>query len=95
MTAYVIVEVDVTDPEAYKRYIAANAAAFRKYGARFLVRGGAYRVAEGESRSRNVVIEFPDVAAARTWYHSPEYGEAKATRAGAATGRFFVVEGVE
>ena len=59
---YWIAAVDVSDPEAYKAYIAANAIAFRKYGARFLVRGGAAEVMEGQSRSRRVVIEFADYA---------------------------------
>ncbi len=55
---YWIAHVDVTDPEGYKDYQAANAVAFRKYGARFLVRGGGAEQPEGSVRSRHVVIEF-------------------------------------
>ena len=60
---YWIAHVDVADPEVYRTYVAANAAAFAKYGARFLVRAGAHVVAEGTSRARQVMIEFPDYAA--------------------------------
>src|SRR5204863_9700937 len=61
---YWIVRGEVTDPEGYKAYVAANAEAFGKYGARFLVRAGKYETVEGESKSRNVVIEFKDYATA-------------------------------
>ena len=61
---YWIAHVEVTDPETYKKYLAANAVAFAKYGARFLVRGGTHVVAKGAAKSRHVVIEFPDYAAA-------------------------------
>jgi uncharacterized protein (DUF1330 family) len=57
---YWIASVDVTDPEGYKEYVAANAVAFRKYGAKFLVRGGRFEVPEGSARSRNIVLEFKD-----------------------------------
>ncbi len=71
--AYWIAHVDVADPEIYKRYIAANAEAFAKYGARLLVRAGQHEVMEGALKSRHVVIEFKDLATARACYHSPEY----------------------
>jgi uncharacterized protein (DUF1330 family) len=92
---YWIVRVDVADPDAYKTYIAANAAALRKFGARFLVRGGTYETVEGASRARNVVIEFPDYATALACYRSPEYAAAKAVRLGAGTGDFIVIEGYD
>ena len=60
---YWIAHVEVTDAETYKKYLAANAVAFAKYGARFLVRGGTHVVAKGAAKSRPVVIEFPDYAA--------------------------------
>lgn len=87
--------IDVDDPEAYKRYVAANAAAFRKFGARFLVRGGRSEAVEGEPRSRVVVIEFADFATALACYRSPEYAEAMALRKGAATADIRVVEGYD
>jgi uncharacterized protein (DUF1330 family) len=95
MSAYVLVDVDVTDAEQYDRYRPKAAASVEQYGGRYLVRGGASEVLEGDRvPHRLVVLEFPDADAARRWYHSPEYREAKATRAGAATGSFVLVEGV-
>lgn len=90
---YWIAQVDVTDPERYRDYIAANAAAFEKYGGRFLVRGGAAEAVEGAARSRIVVIEFPSFEAAKACYASPEYATAKAIRDAASTGDLVIVEG--
>lgn len=56
---YWIARLDIKDPEQYKLYVAANALPFRKYGVRFLVRGAQFENPEGESRTRNVVLEFP------------------------------------
>jgi uncharacterized protein (DUF1330 family) len=92
---YWIVRVDVSDPEGYKAYVAADAEPFRKYGARFLVRGGRCEAVEGQSRSRNVVIEFQDYATALACYRSPEYTAAKALRQKASTGEIIVIEGCE
>ena len=92
---YWIGRVDITDPDAYKNYVAANAAAFKKYGARFLVRGGSYEAPEGKARARNVVIEFKDYATARACYHSPEYQHAFAFRKTAAQTDFLIIEGYD
>ena len=70
---YWIGRVDVHNEEGYKPYAAANAAIFKKYGGRFVVRAGKFTCPEGKSRSRNVVIEFPDYDAALACYNSPEY----------------------
>jgi uncharacterized protein (DUF1330 family) len=70
---YWIARVDVHDDEGYKSYALANPAIFHKYGGRFVVRAGKFENLEGTSRSRNVVIEFPDYAAALACYRSPEY----------------------
>lgn len=70
---YWIARVDVHDPEGYKAYLAANAAALKKYGGRFLVRGGRFECPEGAHRDRNVVLEFPSYEAARDCWHSLEY----------------------
>ncbi len=70
---YWIARVDVSDEDGYKPYAAANPAIFKKYGGRFVVRAGKFESMEGKSRSRNVVIEFPDYAAALACYRSPEY----------------------
>lgn len=70
---YWIARADVHNEEGYKPYAAANPAIFKKFGGRFVVRGGKHECPEGEARSRNVVIEFPDYAAALACYNSPEY----------------------
>jgi len=70
---YWIARVDVNNEDGFKPYAAANAAIFKKFGGRYVVRGGKFDGVEGSSRSRNVVIEFPDHAAALACYRSPEY----------------------
>jgi uncharacterized protein (DUF1330 family) len=70
---YWIGRVDVNNEHGYKAYAAANPGIFKKFGGRFVVRAGKYEAPEGTSRSRNVVIEFPDYAAALACYRSPEY----------------------
>jgi uncharacterized protein (DUF1330 family) len=92
---YWIARVDVTDPEGYKAYVAANAAAFSKYGARFIVRGGMFEAPEGVPRLRNIVIEFKDYATALACYHSPEYTAAKALREGRSVAELLVIEGYD
>src|SRR3954468_12893714 len=83
---YWVVRVDVTNPDAYKQYVAANAKAFAKYGAKFLVRGGQAESREGSARARNVVIESKDYETAKACYDSPEYREAMKLRENASTG---------
>jgi uncharacterized protein (DUF1330 family) len=90
---YWIGHIDVTDPEGYKAYMDADMAAFRKYGGRFLVRGGAFEVPEGACRSRSVVIEFPAYATALACYRSPEYQAAAALRRGKAHLDLIIIEG--
>lgn len=92
---YWIAHVDVRDPAAYEAYKAANAAPFARYGARFLVRGGAHEVREGQAKPRTVVIEFPSYEAARACYDSPEYQAAKALRDPVSTGDLVIAEGWE
>ncbi|HEX2256142.1 MAG TPA: DUF1330 domain-containing protein [Afifellaceae bacterium] len=92
---YWIARVDVSDPETYKRYVAANAAPFAEYGGRFLVRGGRSEAKEGTSRSRNVVIEFPSYEAALACYESPGYREALKLREAASEGDLLIIEGYD
>jgi len=92
---YWIARVDVSDPEAYQAYVRANAVAFAKFGARFLVRGGAYRAAEGVARARQVVLEFKDYATALACFDSEEYQEARALRAKASQTELVIVEGYD
>jgi len=92
---YWVAFADVSDPEGYKAYIAENAKAFRKYGGRFLTRGGKSETAEGQIRSRVVVIEFPDYAAALECYRSPEYAKAISLRQGKSLMDLAIVEGYD
>jgi uncharacterized protein (DUF1330 family) len=92
---YWIAHVDVTDPEAYKAYVAANAEAFGKYGGRFIVRGGDNELKEGSLRSRHVVIEFDSYQAALDCYNSPEYARARSLRETASAGDLVVIEGYD
>jgi uncharacterized protein (DUF1330 family) len=92
---YWIAHVDVADADAYKTYVAANAEAFAKYGAKFLVRAGAHTVVEGVSRKRQVVIEFPDCDTALACYRSPEYQAAKRLREPASEADLVIAEGYD
>ena len=92
---YWIGRIDVTDPDAYQRYVKANAESFALYNARFLVRGGEHEVPEGAARSRNVVIEFDSYQSALDCYHSPEYQVAKALRVDAAESDLLIIEGYD
>jgi uncharacterized protein (DUF1330 family) len=96
MTAYVLVEIHVTDPDAFEAYKALAPAAVTANGGRYLARGGATALLEGTGEPERVtLIEFPDLAAAKAWYDSPEYREARAAREGNAVARFIAVEGLE
>ncbi|WP_175783042.1 DUF1330 domain-containing protein [Burkholderia anthina] len=90
---YWIALVDVEDPDAYKAYVSANAAAFAKYGGRFIVRGGAANNVEGKVRARAVVIEFASYQHALDCFDSPEYAPAKGLRRQASTADIVIVEG--
>jgi uncharacterized protein (DUF1330 family) len=92
---YWIGRVDVADTEKYKAYVQANAVAFKKFGAKFLVRGGRFENPEGTSRSRNVVIEFPTYQAALDCWKSPEYQEALKLRVQISTIDLVIVEGYD
>ena len=92
---YWIAHVTVDDPAAYEAYRQANAAAFEKYGARFLVRGGPQQVVEGQSRPRSVVLEFASLQAAVDCYHSEEYQAALALRQPVSQADVMIVEGYD
>jgi uncharacterized protein (DUF1330 family) len=95
MPAYVIYQGEVLDAERYEVYKAQAAASIAAAGGRYIVRGGAVDVLEGEGPAgRTVVVEFPDRDAAVRWYHGAAYAEARQTRAGAAHARMYVVDGV-
>ncbi|MHC5655735.1 DUF1330 domain-containing protein [Stappia sp. ICDLI1TA098] len=92
---YWIGRVDVTDLEAYKDYVAANAEPFRAYGARFLVRGGEFECMEGAARARNVVIEFDSYDQALACYRSEGYAYAKSLREKASVSDLVVIQGYD
>ena len=94
MAAYWIAHVTVLDPAAYAGYQALAPAAFARFGARFVVRGGAADTCEGPEYQRHVVIEFPDLASACACYASAEYQAARAARLGAADAMVVIVEGL-
>jgi uncharacterized protein (DUF1330 family) len=91
---YIISRVDVTDPEAYARYIAAGSKAIAAHGGKPLARGGRSEALEGKARGRNVVLEFDSYEAARGYFYSEQYQAARALRAGAAEMEMVLVEGV-
>jgi uncharacterized protein (DUF1330 family) len=94
MPAYVIAEVDVTDPAAYEDYRKKVPGTVSKYGGKFIVRGGAVQTLEGGwSPKRIVVLEFPSLEQAQKWYRSPEYAPLIALRQRASRGKLIVVEG--
>jgi uncharacterized protein (DUF1330 family) len=95
MAAYVIADVDVHDPETYARdYSAHVLPTVEAHGGRFLVRGGAYEVLEGDWQpARVVVIEFPSVEDARRWHESEEYRPLRDLRQRLSRGNLILVEG--
>ena len=94
-SAFIIANVTVTNPPQYEDYKKWSSAAIQAHGAEVCVRGGKVEVLEGDwSPERLVVLKFPTVEAARRFNESPEYGRARASRAGAAVMRMVLVEGV-
>lgn len=95
MAAYVIVSVKVQDRERYEQYKQLVPASLAAYGGKFIVRGGRVETLEGEwLPERLVILEFPSAEAARVWWHSAEYREAKALRQATSEGEMILVEGV-
>lgn len=97
MNGFLIARFDMTDPEAapaaYKNYVEAAGPAYAAHGAQFLVRGGEAHPLEGESRARNVVIQYPDVETALACYRSETYQKARTFRLPVAEGEIVIVEG--
>jgi uncharacterized protein (DUF1330 family) len=92
---YWIAHVDVSNDEGYKPYAMANPAIFKKFGGRFLIRGAKFECPEGATRARNVVIEFPDYAAALACYRSPEYQENIKVRLPHSVADIIILEGYD
>ena len=95
MSAYVVVDVEVTDPAAFDEYRQQVPATIARYGGRYIVRGGQTQTLEGDwDPKRVVILEFPDRAAARAWWSSQEYAGAKALRQRCARTQLIIVDGV-
>lgn len=95
MPAYIVVETDIHDAEQYELYKQASPAAVEAGGGRFIARGGEVAILEGDWQpKRLVLLEFPDLEAAKRFYESPEYQDAKRLREGAAALNMVAVEGL-
>lgn len=96
MPAYIVVEVDVHDPDRYEEYKRMVPPSLAPYDGRFIVRGGKVETLEGDwSPERLVIVHFPSVEKAKAWWNSPEYARAKALRQATAKSQMIVVEGFE
>lgn len=95
MAAYVIVDVNITDPTGYEEYKKLAGPTVGHYGGRYVVRGGATEILEGSRQpGRVVVLEFPTPEQAKAWWNSPEYAPAKQLRQAAATTEMLLAEGL-
>ncbi len=95
MAAYVLAHVDVTDPVHYEGYRTLVPASLVPFGGRFVVRGPAPEVLEGDwDPKRLVIVEFPSVEQARAWWNSPEYAAAKARRQATSTSTLVLLAGI-
>jgi len=94
MAAYALINVDITDSAGFAEYRKLAPATISAFGGRFLTRGGATEVLEGEwIPSRLVILEFADVAAIKAWYGSPEYRQLLELRKRTAKSDFIVIDG--
>jgi len=95
MAAYVITEIDITDPQGYEEYKKMGPPTVAAYGGKFIARGGRMEILEGSwNPKRIVILQFESVERAKEWWSSKEYGRAKQVRHKTATTNMIVVEGV-
>jgi uncharacterized protein (DUF1330 family) len=95
MSAYVVVEIDIHDPKTYEQYKEMAPPSITAHNGRYLARGGRTETLEGDWQpARMVILEFPDLAHARAWWASQEYGDAKAVRQRSAHARMVAIEGI-
>jgi len=95
MPAYIIVEIEIHDPERYEDYKKLTLDTLKNYQGKFIVRGGKTETLEGVwEPERFVILEFPTKELARQWWASPEYATAKAIRQSASTTKMLLVEGL-
>ena len=94
MAAYIVVEIEITDPDLYEKYKSLAPASIAAYGGRYIVRGGAVKCFEGDwSPKRLVILEFESAEQAEKWWNSSEYHQAKRMRQAAARTRMVLVQG--
>jgi uncharacterized protein (DUF1330 family) len=95
MPAYVIADIDITDPKAYEEYRSRVPATIAQYGGKYIVRGGKIDSLEGGwAPKRMAVLEFPSLEQAQKWYRSAEYAPLIKIRQKASRGRMVLVEGL-
>ena len=95
MAAYVILDITVNDPAKYEDYKKLAPPAIEAYGGKYLARGGALEILEGDWQpNRVVILEFQSIEMAKKWINSPEYSDAKTLRHQTATSHAVVVDGL-
>ena len=95
MAAYLVGDIDVTNPAQFEEYKKLAPAAIAKFGGRYLIRGGAYETLEGDWKPQRVtVVEFESMEKGKAFYNSPEYQAAIKVRKGAATMKMLLVQGI-
>lgn len=95
MAAYLVAELEITDPATFEEYRKGVPATIAAYGGRYLARGGASESLEGGwAPKRMVILEFPSLAQAKAWYASPEYRDLLAMRKRATKSKLVMIEGV-
>ena len=95
MPAYIIVDLEITDPALFDQYRAAVPATISAYGGKYLVRGGAFEALEGNWRPKRVIVlQFDNMARLKEWYGSPDYAPLRSLRAKCAKANVIAVEGL-
>ncbi|HEV7864229.1 MAG TPA: DUF1330 domain-containing protein [Acidimicrobiia bacterium] len=95
MSAYVLVEIEVIDPEAYAEYMPLAEASVKRHGGRYIARGGLTETFEGAWAGRIVILEFESLDAARAWYHSADYQACLPVRLNTSQGRMIALDGLD
>ena len=91
---YVLLQVNVNDPEVFKKYPELSEKIISKFGGKYLFRGGEFEVLEGSwDFKRNVLLEFENISKAQEWYNSSEYQEALKIRSNSAASNLIIIEG--
>jgi uncharacterized protein (DUF1330 family) len=95
MPAYIIVDVEITDPKEYEEYKKHTPGSLVPFGGKFLARGGAVETLEGDWKpGRLVILEFPSLEKAKAWWNSPGYAPAKLIRQRASNTKMIVADGI-